>query len=245
MAPALMSVQLGMESAHLLETDRGKNVLVDACSLRFHPLPYLLVRYACRSLAVQGKKEGIQMQQPERRDADMPPNEATAQETPPSLEGQLAEAQQQQQAYLDALRRAQADFINYKRRAAQERAEACIAAQAEMLEMLLPVLDDLGHALESAPADLAEQPWVQGIHLVARRLTQTLQQLGIQQIGAPGEAFDPRWHEAVMTERRADLPAGTVAQVTRPGYVFGERVLRPAQVVVAAPEAAAVAPSEE
>ncbi|HEU5367878.1 MAG TPA: nucleotide exchange factor GrpE [Ktedonobacterales bacterium] len=62
-------------------------------------------------------------------------------------------------------------------------------------------------------------------------LTQTLQQLGIRQIGAPGEPFDPRWHEAVMTERRADAYAGTVAQVPRPGYAFGERVLRLSQVV--------------
>jgi molecular chaperone GrpE len=185
------------------------------------------------------------MQQSEQQDADVQQNEAAAEETPPpSLEEQLAEAQQQQQACLDALRRAQADFINYRRRAAQEQAEARIAAQAELLETLWPVLDDLGLALASAPAELAEQPWVQGIHLVARRLMQVFQQLGIRQIGAPGEPFDPRWHEAVMTERRADMSAETVVQVIRPGYVFGERVLRPAQVVVAAPEATAVAPSE-
>lgn len=183
--------------------------------------------------------------EPERQTADEQQPEVTPEVVGvPSLEEQLAGAQQQQQECLDALRRAQADFINYKRRATQERVEARVAAQVELLETLLPVLDDLGRALEAAPAELAEQPWVQGVHLVARRLTQALQQLGIRQIGEPGEAFDPRWHEAVMTERRADLPAGTVAQVTRPGFVFGERVLRPAQVVVAAPEATAVAPSE-
>ena len=161
-----------------------------------------------------------------------------------SLEQQLAEAQQQQQDYLDALRRSQADFLNYKRRVAQEQAEACMAAQASLLETLLPVLDDLGRALEAAPPELAEQPWVQGIHLVAKRLVTTLQPLGIWQIGSPGEPFDPQWHEAIMTERRVDLPEGTVTQVTRPGYAFRARVLRPAQVVVAAPEPPAAAPSE-
>ena len=130
--------------------------------------------------------------------------------------------------------RAQADFINYKRRATQEQGEARVSAQARLLETLLPVLDDLGRALESAPEELAEQPWVQGIHLVARRLATTLQQLGMRQMGTPGESFDPRWHEAIMAEPHPDLPEGTVVHVVRPGYTLGERVIRPAQVVVAA-----------
>lgn len=170
-------------------------------------------------------------------------------ETPPeatssSPEQPFAETQPQQDC-LDALRRSQADFINYKRRVAQEYAEVRVTAQEELLETLFPVLDDLSRALEAAPANLAEQPWVQGLHLIARRLTQTLQQMGIRQVGAPGEPFDPHWHEAVMMEPRADVPEGTVVQVTRPGYALGEHILRPAQVIVAsAPEATAVASSE-
>jgi molecular chaperone GrpE len=209
----------------------------------------------------------MQQPGPEQQDMDTQRDEATAQEapTPPreqqsadtqqdkiigqnastsSLEQQLAEAQQRQQECLDALLRSQADFINYKRRALQERAEARVAAQEEALMTLLPVLDDLGRALESTPPELAEEPWVQGLHLVARRLRQTLQQLSVRQIGASGEPFDPRWHEAVMTEQSADLPAGTVVQVTRPGYALGERVLRPAQVVVATPDPTEVMPTE-
>jgi molecular chaperone GrpE len=164
---------------------------------------------------------------------------------PVSQEQEIAEIQQQQQDCLDMLLRTQADFINYKRRAVQEQAEARGAAQEEVLITLLPVLDDLGRALESTPPELAEEPWVQGIHLVARRLRQTLQQLGVQEVGSPGESFDPYWHEAVMTDPRSDLPEGTVVHVTRPGYALGEHVLRPAQVIVAAaPEATAVTPSE-
>lgn len=169
---------------------------------------------------------------------EMPLQEAS------SLEQQLAEAQQQQQECLDVLRRTQADFINYKRRALQEQVEARAASQGELLETLLPVLDDLGRALEATPTELADQSWVQGLHLVARRLGQTLQQIGVEQVGLPGEVFDPRWHEAVLTEPRSDMPEGTVVHVARPGYALGERVLRPAQVVVAAPEATVVAPSE-
>lgn len=180
------------------------------------------------------------MQQPEseQQTSDIQ-QEAAPQQEEPSLEQQLAEAERQLQAYKDALLRAQADFVNYKRRAAQEQAEAREVAKVETVEALFPVLDDLGRALEAAPEELAEQPWVQGIHLVARQLTATLQHMGVRQIGATGESFDPRWHEAVMTERRSDVPEGTVVRITRPGYALDERILRPAgAVVAAAPEVA-------
>jgi molecular chaperone GrpE len=168
---------------------------------------------------------------------EMPPQEV------PSLE-QLAQAYQQHQECLDTLRRTQADFINYKRRALHEQAEARTAAQGELLETLLPVLDDLGRALEATPAELSDRPWVQGLHLVARRLGQILQQMGVEQVGLPGEVFDPYWHEAVLTQPCSDMPEGTIVHVARPGYTLGERVLRPAQVVVAAPEVTVEAPSE-
>ncbi len=188
------------------------------------------------------------MQSPkaEQQPTDTPQEEAM----PPEgelllLEQELADAQQQRQECADALLRTQADFLNYKRRAVQEQREGRAAAQSDLLAMLLPILDDLARALEATPPELDPQPWVQGIYLVARRLKQTLQQLDVRPIGAVGEPFDPHLHEAIMTEHRADVPAGTVTQVSRPGYTLGERVIRPAQVVVAAaPEQTAMASSE-
>jgi len=147
-------------------------------------------------------------------------------------EQQLNEAQQKADEYLDLLRRTQADFINYRRRVNQEQAEARTNAQVALLNQLLPVLDDFERALEVTPEDLAKHPWVQGLFLVTRRLTTVLDQLGVQQIGAPGEQFDPRRHEAITLEERADVPEGTILQVARAGYALGERVIRPAQVIV-------------
>ena len=167
------------------------------------------------------------VEQPEREGE---PN--TAAVSPPG-EQQLSEEQQKTEECLDLLRRTQADFVHYRRRMSQEQAEGRIAAQIALLSRLLPVLDDFGRALGAAPPELATHPWVQGLFLVARRLTTVLDQLGVQQIGAPGEPFDPRWHEAITTEARADVPEGTILQVAQPGYVLGERVIRPAQVVVA------------
>ena len=149
------------------------------------------------------------------------------------LELQLEAEQHKSEEYLDGLRRSQADFINYKRRSVQEQQDARVAAEAAVIERLLPVLDDLGRALDAAPAEFADQPWVEGIFLVRRRLFNTLEQMGVRQVGKVGEAFDPGIHDALMTQSGSGSPMGTVVQVTRSGYALGDRIIRPAQVIVA------------
>ena len=171
-----------------------------------------------------------QQQAAEQPEREGEPNSATVLA---QVEQRLSAEQQKAEECLDLLRRTQADFVNYRRRMSQEQAEGRIAAQSALLSHLLPVLDDLGRALGAVPPELATHSWVQGLMLVARRLTTQLNQLGVRQIGAPGEPFNPRLHEAITTEARADVPEGTILQVTQPGYVLGERVIRPAQVVVA------------
>jgi molecular chaperone GrpE len=170
------------------------------------------------------------------------PNSAT----PAQLEQQLTTEQQKVRECQDLLLRAQADFANYRRRMSQEQVEGRSAAQSALLSQILPVLDDLERALEAAPPELATHPWAQGLFLVARRLTTLLNQLGVRQIGTPGESFDPRWHEAITTEARADVPEGTILHVSRPGYAQGERMIRPAQVSVAgSPSPKSDAPAQQ
>ncbi len=151
------------------------------------------------------------------------------------LEQQLSAEQQKTDECLDRLRRTQADFINYRHRIGLEQAQVRSAAQSELLSQLLPILDDLGRALGATPPKLVKQPWVQGLFLVARRLTTQLDQFGVRQIGTPGEHFDPHYHDAITTEERTDVPEGTILHVALPGYALGERVMRPAQVSVAVP----------
>ncbi len=174
-------------------------------------------------------------QDPQAGDAQVPQQNAEPERTEQVAQlTQLLEAEQHKcEEYLDLLRRTQADFINYKRRMDQEQNEGRTTAQVAVLDQILPVLDDLGRALQSAPPELVNQPWVQGILLVARRLTSVLEQLGVRQVGKAGEKFDPRWHEALTMQPQSDMPEGTILQVTRPGYALGERVIRPAQVIVA------------
>jgi len=109
-----------------------------------------------------------------------------------SIEQQLSEERQKAEEYLEMLRRTQADFVNYRRRVSQEQAETRIATQSDLLNRLLPILDDFGRAMGATPPELAKNSWAQGLFLIARRLTTVLEQLGIRQLGTPGEPFDPR-----------------------------------------------------
>ncbi len=152
----------------------------------------------------------------------------------PSVGQQLEAERCRAEEYLDLLRRTQADFVNYKRRMSQEQGEERLVAQGSILGQLLPVLDDLERALTTIPPQFANHPWMQGLFLVEKRLTTTLEQMGMQQFGKAGDSFNPHWHEALLTEAQAGVPEGTITRVTRPGYAFRESVIRPAQVVVAA-----------
>jgi molecular chaperone GrpE len=150
----------------------------------------------------------------------------------------------QRQDMLDLLQRERADFLNYRRRAAQERAEERDRTRLEMLEALLPLLDDLALALSQVPPDLAEHPWTRGLLLSRRRLLDFLARAGLEPFGAVGELFDPALHEAVFYEQRPEFAVRRVETLVRPGYRLGGRVVRPAQVGVVGPtdDEAAAAP---
>lgn len=176
------------------------------------------------------QEQGQQQQTAGQTEMEGGPNTVTSST---EAEQRLSAEQQRVEECMDLLRRTQADFINYRRRSGQEQAEGRIAAQSAVLAQLLPVLDDLQRALNEVPPELEGHPWVQGTRLVARRISTLFEQLGIQQTGSPGEQFDPHRHEAIDTETRSDVPEGTILRVSRSGYLAGERVIRPAQVVVA------------
>jgi molecular chaperone GrpE len=157
-----------------------------------------------------------------------------------SVEAQLSAARSENddlrrksEAYLDLAQRAQADFANYKRRTTQELEQKIRDANAGLLTQLLPILDDLQRALDHVPADIAEHSWPQGIALIGQKVENLLNQQGLERIGGEGDHFDPRIHEAVAYEEHPVYGEGQVASVYRAGYRLRDRVLRPAQVVVA------------
>ena len=130
------------------------------------------------------------------------------------------------------LQRVAADFANYRRRNETERADFARFAKAELITRLLDVLDDFDRALETVPGDLRDQPWVEGIWLVERKLRDILASEGLEELGSVGKPFDPHVHEAIA-HVHADVPEGTVVDEVRKAYKLHDKIIRPALVTVA------------
>ena len=146
-----------------------------------------------------------------------------------TLQQALAEEQEKAENYLANWQRCQADFVNYKQRAAQEKGEIIEFANSMLICNLLPVIDDLERAFASVPAELNKSNWTEGIKLIYNKFKATLEAQGLTEIKARGEPFDPRLHEAVMQQEGEE---GMVIEETQKGYKFKEKVIRPSLVIV-------------
>ena len=146
-----------------------------------------------------------------------------------ALKQALAEEKEKAEGYLANWQRAQADFINYKRRSEQEKEEISKFANSLLMLNLLPVLDDLERAFASVPSHLANLTWVDGIRLIGRKLQASLEAQGLSLIKAIGEPFDPQLHEAAMHSKGKE---GIVIEELQKGYKLHDRVIRPTMVVV-------------
>ena len=157
----------------------------------------------------------------------------------PADDDPVATAQRERDEYLDALRRKQAEFENFRKRMMRDGASQRISGHAEVAERMLDVLDDFDRTLEAADTDARSQgrtdvddSVLKGVQLVHDKLVRVLEDFGLTRIDDAG-TFDPNRHEAVQqVEADEDLDEPMVDRVLRPGYELGGRVLRPAMVVV-------------
>ena len=136
----------------------------------------------------------------------------------------------------DQLLRLAADFENYRKRASRELDDTRKYGIEKLLKDLLPMLDNLDRALAHAEDD--KNPVIEGVRMVAKQAHEILTGYGVRAFTSVGEPFDPERHEAVAQVPSNEHPAGSVVEEMLKGYVIHERLLRPAQVVVAAPRAA-------
>lgn len=144
-----------------------------------------------------------------------------------AFEAELAKAR-------DELLRALAEVENTRRRSERQIAEARAYAIDRFAGDLLPVADTLGRALNAAPRDSSDEALknlITGVELTERALIDAFARHGLKRVGAKGDAFDPRVHEAVA-QAPSDQPSGTVMEVMQPGYVLNDRTLRAAKVIV-------------
>jgi molecular chaperone GrpE len=149
-----------------------------------------------------------------------------------TLEEQLAALEAERDEHLNDLKRVAAEFENYRKRVLRDQESLVARAHERLVKELLPVLDDLERALAAAE-EHEEATLEEGVRLVHRELADALAREGLAEIETNG-VFDPHVHEALLSQP-SDQDEGFVLEVVQKGYRLGDRVLRPARVVVAAP----------
>jgi molecular chaperone GrpE len=163
----------------------------------------------------------------EEKTSDVAPKQASGAGS--ALEERVALLESERDEAVDHLKRVAADFDNYRKRAARDQESLVARAHERLVKELLPVLDNLERALEAAEQH-EEAKLADGVTLVARELRSALEREGLREIEADGK-FDPHVHEALLTQP-SEAEEGSVIEVLQKGYRLGDRVLRPARVVI-------------
>jgi len=153
------------------------------------------------------------------------------------LQVQLASVKAESEQWRDRFLRKAAELENYRRRMEKEKIDSMVLAKSSVLQELLPVVDACERALESfqkaGHGTVGIEEYRQGVELLYRQVLDTLHRLGVVPIKAEGRRFDPNLHEALVREETVEYPENTVIEEFRRGYLFKDRLLRPAQVKVA------------
>jgi len=169
---------------------------------------------------------------------------ATVEVLAEELEELRAKAAERDQ-YLDRLQRTTADFINYQKRQQRERERWNELALRDVLLKLFPVLDDIERALVTGQKEHDAEALLRGFELIRAKFLKILAEEGVTPLDAVGKLFDPACHQAVSFVEHRGLTDQTVVELARPGYRMGDRMLRPAQVVVSRGGPPPLPPAEE
>jgi molecular chaperone GrpE len=147
--------------------------------------------------------------------------------------GALAQKTVECQALQEKYLRLAAEFENYKRIAQRDQREYSRFANEQLLKELLPVVDNLERAIQSAKTGPDSNTLIEGVQLTLKQFLETLSKFGVRPITSVGQPFDPSRHQAVTRTHAPDAPENTVVEEFQKGYLLHERVLRPAMVTVA------------
>jgi len=187
-------------------------------------------------MADKDNEEPINESEPQEAETEASDNDASAEA---DVEHDLSDADQAllDQAATDLVAemrtdmlRAQAELVNFRTRVERDRVANREAVIAEVIRSLLPALDDLARA--EAHGDLVEGA---PMTIVAQKLRSAFEKYGLRQVGAKDEPFDPAFHEAVVQLPNPEVTVNTIADVIEPGYILGDRLVRPAKVAVFVP----------
>jgi molecular chaperone GrpE len=149
-----------------------------------------------------------------------------------SLQDELEKTKAQSKDFFEGWQRERADFVNYKKRIDREQASLKNYISGEIVKKYLLVLDDMELAIKNQPTCIECQGWTDGIQLIHQKLNAILESEGVEKIPVEG-GFDPNIHEAITQIDSPTHESGQIVDVMRQGYKIGDRILRPALVVVA------------
>lgn len=162
----------------------------------------------------------------------------TVQETPEQkkiseLTAQLEEARKQSEEYLDRLRRSMAEFDNFRKRTVKEKEQERVNGVLEVISTVLPLLDNFERALASVPEEEKQNATAKGVEMIYQQFVGALKSIGVEEIPAEGEPFDPNKHNAVTHVEDETMDENIVCEVFQKGYSYKGQVVRYSMVKVA------------
>jgi molecular chaperone GrpE len=174
---------------------------------------------------IEKKKEEKVTQEPESL------SERKQGSSPEKLEAQLEEKTREASEYFDKWLRLRAEFENFKKRMQKEKGDLVKFGNENLLKALLPVLDNLSRAIEHGKNAKENSPLLEGVEMTHKEFLGTLDRFGVKPVPAVGEVFDPEKHEA-LSQEESDQEANRVLAAVQNGYLYHDRLLRPAKVIV-------------
>ena len=156
-----------------------------------------------------------------------------AEQEPIDLESRLAEAEAKAAEYLDGWQRSRAEFANFRRRQDQMQTSMRQQVISSLMERIIAALDDQERAYSAMPEEMQSHPWVEGLLMADKKLRSVLEKEGLSEMQvAPGDDFDPHYHQAILHELSTKFDEGKIVDVLQKGYQLKDMVLRPAVVRV-------------
>lgn len=149
------------------------------------------------------------------------------------LQEQITKLQQQLDEHTDGWKRAKADYLNLKKQTDKEKMDIVQFAQGAVVLEFLPIYDNLKRAIKHIPTDQLEVEWVKGVTHILRQFDEALKAMNISPIKSEGERFDHAKHHAISKVKKEGIAADTIIEEVKSGFMAGDRVLEPAQVIVA------------
>lgn len=187
--------------------------------------------WEARSEELKAEEARQEESRPQNEKAEKPKEERKEPTPLEKIQGELAEKSREAAEYFDKWLRLRAEFENFKKRMQKEKADLMKFGHESLLKSVLPIVDNLERAVDHGKSVKENTSLLEGLEITLKQFLNTLERFGVRPIFAVGEVFDPEKHEAVSQEESDQEPNRVISEIQK-GYLFHDRLLRPAKVIV-------------